>query len=167
MANVRFPSIFAALLLASCSPVQQAAGPSAASAASPQAASQPTPSAGGTLLACTPIEDRAPPAGQVSVAQPFVLRLDRYGRPVRFEGSALPARIPFQVDKIEPATGPQGLRVGAVIHYAAKDTQHEMYTTLAIMNDGTYQIGVMLRTPTQSMNAPAFAGHGTCVSKPA
>jgi hypothetical protein len=176
---VRFLIVFAGLLLASCGASQQTASPSpaptsaapgAAAAAPSSAAQSPQPAArvsSGTILACTPIEDRQPAAGQVGIAQPFFLLLDGNDRPIRFEGGTLPAKIPFRVDKIEPAAGLPGLRVGAIIRYAAKDTQHEMYTTLAIMKDGTYQLGLMVRTPTQSTGGPVYAGHGTCVGKAA
>jgi hypothetical protein len=42
-----------------------------------------------------------------------------------------------------------------------------MYTALAVMKNGTYQLGVMLKTPEQSTSGLVNAGHGTCVSKPA
>jgi hypothetical protein len=122
--------------------------------------------AGAIILACTPTEDRPPPAGQNNLAAPFFLRLDDSGKPVRFEGGTLPARIPFQVSKIEPAVG-AGVRVGAIIHYLAKDAQHEMYTALAIMQDGNYRIGVMLKVPPQTTAALTFSAHGSCVAKPA
>jgi hypothetical protein len=163
--------MLAAMLLVSCAQAEQSAAPApAAPTAAPApapAAGQPAAAAGGTILACTPAEDRPPPAGQNNVATPFFLRLDNSGKPVRFEGGTLPARIPFQVSKVEPAVGMPGLRVGAIIHYAAKDAQHEMYTALAIMQDGSYRIGVMLKVPPQTTAALAFSAHGTCVAKPA
>jgi hypothetical protein len=113
-----------------------------------------------------PDRGRPPPAGQNNLAAPFFLRLDDSGKPVRFEGGTLPARIPFQVSKIEPAVG-AGVRVGAIIHYLAKDAQHEMYTALAIMQDGNYRIGVMLKVPPQTTAALTFSAHGSCVAKPA
>jgi hypothetical protein len=169
--------MLAAMLLGSCAPAEQSAAPApaaptAASVHTPgqapaAAAGQPAAVTGGTILACTPVEGRPPSAAQSNLAMPFFLRLDDSGRPVRFEGGTLPVRIPFQVSKIEPAVGMPGLRVGAMIHYAAKDAQHEMYTALAIMQDGSYRIGVMLKVPPQTAAALAYSAHGTCVAKPA
>jgi hypothetical protein len=161
----------AAMLLVSCAPAEQSAAPApaaptTASAPAP-AAGQPAAAAGGIILACTPAEDRPPAAGQNNLATPFFLRLDASGKPVRFEGGTLPARIPYQVSTIEPAVGMPGLQVGAMIHYAAKDAQHEMYTALAIMQDGSYRIGVMVKVPPQTTAALAFSAHGSCVAKPA
>jgi hypothetical protein len=166
------------LLQTACSPVQQAASSSAPPAASPSPtagtadppAATPQPVSippGSVVLACTPIEDHQYPAGQVGVAQPFSLLLDRNDHPLGFLG-ALPVRIPFKVEKIEQATAaPPQLRVGAVIHYAANDAEHQMYTALAVMKDGTYRLEIVLKTPQQPTLVPADAGHGTCVSKPA
>jgi hypothetical protein len=159
------------VFLAACMPAEQAPPPTATPQAAQPSAAQPSPAPalppGATILSCTPIEDRPPPPGQVSLLQPFSLVLDRDGRPLQFVGTALPVRIPFAVAKIEPANGPPEMRVGAMIHYAAKDTAHEMYSALAIMKDGTYRLGVMVKTPEQSTNGLVNAGHGTCVGKPA
>jgi hypothetical protein len=123
--------------------------------------------AGSTVIACTPIEDAKPPPGQVAIAQPFSLVLDPRGRPLEFIGGTLPAKIPFKVQTVEPAGGPPEMRVGAIIRYAARDTAHEMYTELAIMKDGTYRLGLVVKTPTQSTPGAVNAGHGTCVDRPA
>jgi hypothetical protein len=157
--RIRGLVMLAAMLLVSCAPAEQSAAPA-------PAAGKATGAAGAIILACTPTEDRPPPAGQNNLAAPFFLRLDDSGKPVRFEGGTLPARIPFQVSKIEPAVG-AGVRVGAIIHYLAKDAQHEMYTALAIMQDGNYRIGVMLKVPPQTTAALTFSAHGSCVAKPA
>jgi hypothetical protein len=164
-------------LLAACAAPPAETPPAAAGtpAAAPQArapqTSQPPQQfavpAGSTVLSCTPIVDKPPPAGQTSVVQPFQLLLDPDSRPLQFVGSALPVRIPYQVDKIEPATGPPEMRVGAIIHYASKDPSSEMHAALAIMKDGAYRVGVEYKTPTQSSNGLVLAGHGTCVGKPA
>lgn len=174
MRNMRRSIVAVAGFVAACAPVpQQAAPPAAAPAAATPAAAlpalprppQPPIPPGSTVLACTPIEDAKPPPGQIAIAEPFSLVIDPSGRPLEFVGGVLPAKIPFQVAKIEPAAGPPEMRVGAVIHYAARDAAHEMYTALAVMKDGTYRLGLMVKTPTQSTNGPVYAGHGTCVDK--
>ena len=146
------------------------AAPQPANVSPPPAAQPAKPvaiPAGSVVIACTPIEDRPPPNGQTSLAQPFSILVDPNNRPIAFVGGALPAKVPYQVASIDPAAGPPQVRVGAIIRYAAKDKQSEMHTELAIMKDGTYLLGLMLKTPTQSTGGTINIGHGTCVTKPA
>ncbi|HZK91868.1 MAG TPA: hypothetical protein VFC56_17130 [Stellaceae bacterium] len=169
---MRWAIVLMFLLPAACAPAEQTASPTPAASAQPAAPAaqpdrQPAISAGSVVLACTPIEDRPPPHGQVGIAQPFSILLDRNDKPIAFVGGALPTKIPFKVASIDPAAGPPNLRVGAIIRYAAKDNANEMHTELAIMKDGSYRLGLMLKTPTQSTGGAVNIGHGTCVSKPA
>ena len=180
---MRRVSISLFLLLAACAPAEQAGSPAAVAsaaaspalhpvapaaeaAAAPQAQPPKAPP-GSVVLACTPIEDRPPPNGQTPLARPFSILLDPSNRPIAFVGGTLPAKIPYKVASIDQAKGPPQVRVGAIIRYAARDQQSEMHTELAIMQDGTYRLGLMLKTPTQSTGGAVDIGHGTCVSKPA
>ena len=176
---MRWAIISILLPLAACAVPAEPAGTAAAPApqATPQATASPPQAAqpakpvaipsGSVVLACTPIEDRPPPSGQAPLTQSFSILVDASNRPLAFVGGTLPAKIPYQVASIDPAAGPPQVRVGAIIRYAAKDRQSEMHTELAIMKDGTYLLGLMLKTPTQSTGGTINIGHGTCVARPA
>jgi hypothetical protein len=185
------PMISAALMLAGCAPDGQPTAPATPPAPIAAAAPQLTPPAavppqaaaprpvapaaqpgqpappGSVILACTPISQRPPPQGEQNLAQPFSILLDRNDHPLAFVGGVLPARIPYQVSRIDPAGGPPQVRIGAIIRYAAKDANSEMRTELAIMKDNTYRLGLMLKTPTQSTGGTVDIAHGTCTSRPA
>lgn len=187
MERIRFVILAGALSLAACAPVGQPGAPAAAPTPAAQAPAAQTPAttasavpgaqppvphaapipAGSTVVNCTPIADVKPPPGQVAIAQPFSLVLDPRGRPLEFINGTLPAKIPFKVQSVEAASGPPEMRVGAVIRYAARDAEHAMSTELAIMKDGTYRLGLTVKTPQQSTPGPVNAGHGTCVDRPA
>lgn len=152
------------MLPVACAPTGHPDSPAAPAA---QPASPLAVPPGSVVLACTPTQDRPPPNGQQYLAQPFQILLDPDNRPIAFMGGTLPANIPYQVASIDPAAGPADMRVGAIINYAARDSQHEMRTELAIMKDGSYRLGLMLKTPTQSTGGAVIIGRGTCVGKPA